>query len=181
MPYTLKRKGSQWCVHRRGAGGRPVGRSFGCHPTKKKALRQLAALSIHAKGTEMKKTKVARRQGRDIKENRYTVRAALLHLMKIRAAVGKHAKVTPSGVAVSVPRVQMKLLGLVKDTQTLLTALDTQANINKQEKLHQRLRTQKKRVRALGDRIRNPATFTNHKKTKDLALAIARTVAKLYK
>lgn len=43
MPYSVKKRGSQWCVVRDKQGGKPQ-KTMGCHPSEEEAQEQQRAL-----------------------------------------------------------------------------------------------------------------------------------------
>ena len=58
MPYVIKKNktdsGTEYCVHKEGADGKPMGKSHGCHPTHDKALTQMRVLyAAEGKSFEM--------------------------------------------------------------------------------------------------------------------------------
>jgi hypothetical protein len=46
MPYTVRRRGDEWCVYKI-EGGRASGNTLGCHATKSGARRQIAAIEAN--------------------------------------------------------------------------------------------------------------------------------------
>ena len=44
MPWIIAKKNEEWCVYKKGSDGKPTGKTKGCHPSKKKAEAQMAAL-----------------------------------------------------------------------------------------------------------------------------------------
>ena len=54
MPYMIVHHTDpdEYCVYKHDREGKPVGEAFGCHPTREKAERQMAALYVHADGKE---------------------------------------------------------------------------------------------------------------------------------
>jgi len=44
MPWMIAKRGEEYCVYKKGADGKPTGKTKGCHSTRKKAEGQMAAL-----------------------------------------------------------------------------------------------------------------------------------------
>ena len=44
MPWMIAKKGEEYCVYKKGADGKPMGKTKGCHSSRKKAEGQMAAL-----------------------------------------------------------------------------------------------------------------------------------------
>jgi hypothetical protein len=54
MPYTIKKNNKgRYCVYKKGADGSAVGKSLGCHDTKRKASKQIGAIESSEKGKAM--------------------------------------------------------------------------------------------------------------------------------
>lgn len=47
MPWTYRKRDSEWCVYKKNADGNPTGEALGCHDTKSEALAQIAALEAN--------------------------------------------------------------------------------------------------------------------------------------
>lgn len=56
MPYTIKKKKSEYCVHKADKDGEPIGESLGCHSSRKKAGAQIAAIEASEEENMSKKS-----------------------------------------------------------------------------------------------------------------------------
>lgn len=53
MPWIIVKKKSEWCVYKKDADGKPTGKTKGCHPSRKEANDQMAALHANVMEAEL--------------------------------------------------------------------------------------------------------------------------------
>lgn len=73
MPWMIAKRGEEYCVYKKDADGKPVGKTKGCHSTRKKAERQMAALHTNVLESTVLAFEDIRDRLRVALENRYAV------------------------------------------------------------------------------------------------------------